>query len=91
MSPLIRPETGNWEHRLRQVIRTAINAGVVPTPTDINLAMSGTRSNVLNGRWTKVRTEMLEAAGYRLYVSPGSSTRWVAPQASPPDGWRIRP
>lgn len=87
MSPLTRPETGNWEARLRAVIQRSIDRGEVPTPTHINLEMSGQRSNVMNGRWTKIRTEMLTAAGYGHFVSRGSVRRWVPPGVEPPAGW----
>lgn len=77
------------EDELRAVIAEAIGRGEVPTPTDINLAMTGRKSNVINGRWTKVRTEMLEEAGYRRYVSEGGSSRWVPPGEELGDGWSL--
>lgn len=77
----------DWEPRLRAVVGDFIARGEVPTPTLINRAMGWNQGNDINGRATKVRTEMLEAAGYRNYVSPRGSQRWFVPGTRPPEGW----
>ncbi len=77
----------DWEPRVRETIARFLRNGELPTAARINQAMGWNGGDAINGRVTRVRTEMLRAAGYRLYFSPGYARRWVAPSQTAPEGW----